>query len=631
MPERKSHFRFDIQILRAIAVILVILFHSKVPGFEGGFVGVDIFFVVSGFWMASIVINEINLGKFLLRNFYERRMRRILPALYFVLFITYIISWFLLWPRDFDTMSEVLGSSILFLANAVIKNQASSYFSPEMDLHPLLHIWSLSLEEQYYLIFPFIAIFLHKIRKDIALVIGALIMLSSFVAAEMIINSKPTVAFYHLPSRIWEFGLGYLAAYWNIFSKNIVSFRYIYIPSFLILFISIGLLDSFSSVPGLDALIPCVSTALILAYRPANKSSQLRRYLSPLIWIGGISYSLYLVHQPILAFMRIMGYEESIYLVVAILFIGIPISFFIKIFIEDFFRDKSKLSLYAFMKFVFVSSILLVFLSIVAINTNGLPQRFSGIEKQITETAVGNPKRKWCHDNEVNDACIHILNVEPTVAVLGDSHADVLAYAIGENLKKDNSSVLHLSVSGCGFFDKRQRCNNWYKEALNRIINSGNLKTVVVSSRVAGQLHGNHKNIWPELPNLTSLEHQQKVFDAYKEVFNQLINAGKKVIWVLQVPELGPKLEILMREAYNKNGWAVSVSRNWWDKRIKSAKKLSQEINKKVIVYDPVNIFCNDVECHAIKEGTTYYRDRDHMSLSAARIIAEDIRVLLDY
>ena len=620
-------FRADVQVLRALAVLLVIFFHAKVPGFGGGFLGVDIFFVISGFWMSTILIKELESGAFSFASFYERRLRRILPALYMALFLVLIVSWFELWPRDFDTMSRVMGSAVLFLANAVIRNQADDYFAPEMDSHPLLHIWSLSLEEQFYLLFPLILLLIYKSPYVIKRAFIWLIPIASFYTAIHFYQINPTATFYHLPARVWEFWLGYGAARWVISNKGMHKSSYRL--AIVVLLASVFLVNETAMVPGFGSLAPAVSTAIILSSTGAALTFN-NIFWKAAVWIGGISYSLYLLHQPILSFLRLRGYDSWPVLMGMTLLFGLVGSQLIKKFVEDPFRNKRKVASRSFWSFAVIVGGILFLIALWGVKSKGIPQRFDGVTESITSTAHGSPERGSCHDREVADSCVHFGNASPTYAVLGDSHSVALAYAVGELLKENNQSALHLSVSGCGFYTKYERCNKWYQDAIDRIVFSESIQTVVISMRIASQLHGKHKHIWPNIPDQTDKLHKQNVKEAYSRVFERLLDAGKKVIWVLQVPEVGPKLETQMRIAsQSENASAASVTLEWWRKRMKEVKEFSSSLPKEITVFDPESLFCRNKTCFAVKNGITLYRDRDHMSLSGARLIAKAIKNLI--
>ena len=611
------------QVLRALAVVLVIFFHAKVPGFQGGFLGVDIFFVISGYWMSVILIKEIESGAFSFSNFYERRLRRILPALYVTLLLVFIVSWFELWPRDFDSMSRVMGASVLFLANAVIRNQADDYFAPELDLHPLMHIWSLSLEEQFYLLFPLVLLLIYKSPYVMKRVFIWLVPIVSFYTAIHFYQINPTATFYHLPARVWEFWLGYGAALWGRSNKGIHHVTYWL--AILMLFSSVILANETSMVPGWGSLAPAVSTAVILSSSTMTLSFQ-NIFWKVAVWVGGISYSLYLLHQPILSFLRLRGCDNWLVLMGITLLLGLAGSQLMKRFVEDPFRDKRKVTSKSFWSFAAFFGGILFLIALWGVKSKGIPQRFDGVTESITSTAHGSPERGSCHDREVANACVHFGNVTPTYAVLGDSHSVALAYAVGELLKDTNQSALHLSVSGCGFYTEYARCNKWYQDAINRIVASESIKTIIISMRIASQLHGKHKHIWPNIPDQTDKIHKQNVKEAYGRVFERLLDAGKKVIWVLQVPEVGPKLETQMRIAsQSENASAASVTLEWWRKRMKEVKEFSSSLPKEITVFDPESLFCGNETCFAVKNGITLYRDRDHMSLSAARLIASNL------
>jgi len=444
------NFRADVQVLRALAVLLVIFFHAKVPGFEGGFLGVDIFFVISGFWMSAILIKEIESGAFSFSNFYERRLRRILPALYVTLLIVLIVSWFALWPRDFDAMSKVMAAAVLFLANAVIRNQADDYFAPELDSHPLLHIWSLSLEEQFYLLFPLVLLMIYKSPYVIGRVLIWLIPIVSFYTAIHFYQINPTATFYHLPARIWEFWLGYGAARWVRSNKGMHHVTYWL--AILMLFSSVLLANETFVVPGWGSLAPAVSTAIILSSAGSNLSFQ-SIFWKVAVWIGGISYSLYLLHQPILSFLRLRGYDNWLVLMGITLLLGLAGSQLMKRFIEDPFRDTTVITKKVFHFSMVGAGLFFLIVSFISLKTDFLKElmlstKFNASEEKILRSVFRSTEENMFL-NMKSDGCFHWAK-EPNklnkdelkkcatqygkgVLIIGDSHAmnlfNIIAYS----------------------------------------------------------------------------------------------------------------------------------------------------------------------------------------------------------
>ena len=214
-------FRPDIQGLRAIAVLSVILFHLDFSFFEGGFIGVDIFFAISGFLMAQVISRDLQSGNFSFSSFYMRRIRRILPALYTTLIFSIIASWFVLFPKNFEDFTDVLAGSTLFLSNAILMNQSSGYFAETLANHPLLHMWSLSVEEQFYLFFPLLFLGLWRFSVVLQLIVLLLLSAASLVLAEYYFSISPSATFFHLPGRVFEFLIGVMA----FLSKDVVASR----------------------------------------------------------------------------------------------------------------------------------------------------------------------------------------------------------------------------------------------------------------------------------------------------------------------------------------------------------------------------------------------------------------------
>jgi peptidoglycan/LPS O-acetylase OafA/YrhL len=318
--DKKLGYRSDIDGLRAIAVLSVVAFHSVPNRVKGGFVGVDIFFVISGFLISSIIYKELELGAFSISEFYGRRIRRIYPALFLVLCSVCVAGWMLLLPSDFVALGkQILGGST-FVANFVLWWQ-SGYFSPDALLKPLLHLWSLGVEEQYYLIFPLICIAFYRSRSRWVLPVAFL----SIGAVSMFLNvafvSKYSAATFFLPySRLWELFLGAglsLSLQRNLQSRwESQSFaRWRHCAGFLglaLVVVSVFGIDQLDAFPGWWALLPTIGSALLIA---AGQSSFVNRYIlscKPAVFVGLISYPLYLWHWPILSFLKVANFVWGI-------------------------------------------------------------------------------------------------------------------------------------------------------------------------------------------------------------------------------------------------------------------------------------------------------------------------------
>lgn len=297
-------YRRDIDGLRAIAVGSVIFFHAsfhnQVPG---GFFGVDIFFVISGFLIGRILFTEISEGKFSILRFYERRARRILPALLVVLLISYLFARFLLAPLEFGDFRNSLLATLAFSSNIYFWLH-SGYFEAASELKPLLHTWSLGMEEQYYILFPLLAYALRRSQWRLPILILCIIL--SFAWAATTAAAYPDAAFYLLPARAWELLLGALGAMMSLRPSDYLRRQSVQIllPSMGLMLIAVAIFGMNASVlhPGFSTLIPTIGTLLVLITQSNGSIGTRILELPPLTFLGKISYSAYLWHQPLFAY-----------------------------------------------------------------------------------------------------------------------------------------------------------------------------------------------------------------------------------------------------------------------------------------------------------------------------------------
>lgn len=337
-------YRREIDGLRALAVLPVLLFHAGIPEFRGGFIGVDVFFVVSGYLITSIIRNELALDQFTLRGFYERRARRILPALFLVAFGSLPLAWWWMMPSQLQDFSQSLVAVSAFSANIFFLLK-SGYFQPASELSPMLHTWSLAVEEQYYLFFPLLMMGLWRFGiPAILLAIGA-IAVASLAVAEAMSSSAPTANFFLATGRAWELMIGALLSFaprrprahdWTGDLASAVGLG--------ALCLSIWLFDSSTPFPSLWTLIPALGTGCIIYFAsPANRVGRLLG--TPLlVGIGLISYSTYLWHQPLFAFARIRSLHEpppSLFMALCVLALGL--GYLSWRYVERPFRDRDRI------------------------------------------------------------------------------------------------------------------------------------------------------------------------------------------------------------------------------------------------------------------------------------------------
>lgn len=338
------HYRTEIDGLRALAVLPVIAYHAGFAGFSGGFVGVDIFFVISGYLITSILLDELQNQRFTLLGFYERRIRRILPALFLVLAATTAAAGWLLLPHEMAAFGRSLMAVIIFASNILFWKE-SDYFATESEYIPLLHTWSLAVEEQYYLIFPLLLAFLWKFgRQPIWLVLGSLTLLG-IATCEWLWRVDAGANFYLLPSRFWELLLGALAALYLNKQTPVQGWPAQILAALGLVLIlgSIVFLNTSLPFPSSYALFPTLGATLIILFAaPTNLAGQLLA-LKPLVWIGLISYSAYLWHQPLLVFARMQPYiEASLWLMAAMALSSLVLAWLSWRYVERPFRNRQR-------------------------------------------------------------------------------------------------------------------------------------------------------------------------------------------------------------------------------------------------------------------------------------------------
>jgi peptidoglycan/LPS O-acetylase OafA/YrhL len=303
-----ARYRLEIDGLRAIAVLPVILFHARIELFQGGFVGVDVFFVISGFLITSIIVESLEQDRFSFFDFYSRRARRILPALLLVVLLAIPAAWLIMLPEDFKQFAESVGAVGVFASN-VLFWMKSGYFAAGAENNPLLHTWSLAVEEQFYIGFPLLMILLWRRHRSAILITLATILVASLVLCEWAWRSHPDANFYLLPTRAWELMLGCLSA----LVVNRIGLRAnsaLGWAGFLMVLVPIFIYSPQTPFPSLYALVPTAGTAMVLVC--ADSTTTIGRFLSTraFVAIGAISYSAYLWHQPLFALARISSHGE---------------------------------------------------------------------------------------------------------------------------------------------------------------------------------------------------------------------------------------------------------------------------------------------------------------------------------
>jgi peptidoglycan/LPS O-acetylase OafA/YrhL len=373
-------YRKEIDGLRSLAVLPVILHHAKIKTFSGGFVGVDVFFVISGFLISKIIYDDIAGGRFSIIHFYERRIRRIMPALVLVIAICSAAAACCMMPKDLDNYAQSVVATLLF-ANNVLLTLTSGYWDMSSDFKPLLHTWSLAVEEQFYVFYPILLLLIVRARAWVFPLVLTIGCLASFAASIALSSRYPNASFYLIHTRTWELLLGALAAY--VGAGRLASGRFdnaLSLAGLVAIIASIFLFDETLSYPSFYAALPCLGAVLILV--SATPGTIANRLLSTplLVGIGLISYSAYLWHQPLFAFARVLSVAEPApALMVALCGLTLGLAYLSWRYVEQPFRDPRRITRGPVFAFAAVTSALLVALGLATHLKAGFPSRVPGV------------------------------------------------------------------------------------------------------------------------------------------------------------------------------------------------------------------------------------------------------------
>ncbi|MVN92748.1 acyltransferase family protein [Mucilaginibacter aquatilis] len=443
-----STFRYDINALRAIAIIGVVLFHYKVKFFEGGFVGVDIFFVISGYLMTKIIINSLEKGSFSLLDFYKKRFQRIVPALLAMLTVVTVVGFFVYFPDDYKNIQRYAASSAIFISNVIYWREIN-YFAPSSDYNIFLHTWSLSVEWQFYLIFPITVSLFYKLKHRLTAVRSVIIVLTllSFFLCLYLSNRNPTATFYLLPTRAWEMLIGGVAflydkkKLWNQSVNTIIS-----IFSYITIFLSYILISPSSAWPNVLTVIPVAATYLLLV---TNEDFRLLKR-DVFQTLGSISYSVYLWHWPIFVVGQYLFIKLSPLTILIYVTSSLVAGFLSYKYIESI-RFKSNLRLV-----IYTATVLMATASLSKIDSNTVLFKKETIaiadyQTQNVEKRKKQYREDTCHVESISNfnkkICLCNIPATRNVLLIGDSHMGQLAQSFNEMGKRNNVNFLQATAS----------------------------------------------------------------------------------------------------------------------------------------------------------------------------------------
>jgi peptidoglycan/LPS O-acetylase OafA/YrhL len=652
-----TDYRPDIDGLRAVAVLAVVVYHAVPRLCPGGFVGVDVFFVISGYLVTGILLK--NRAKHAILDFYVRRAKRILPAHIFMLGVGTIAGYMLLTPPEYRAWGKLVAANASFASNFILLREAN-YFAPAAETQPLLHTWSLAVEEQFYLIWPLVLMWLLRSRRLLvpAVIVG---IAASFALSCYYVYRAPAIAFYMLPTRAWELMVGGAAALHIIRAPRQPNVRdALGILGLALLLGSMAFLSQSSPFPGWNAAWPCFGAVLVIICG-ADETSACRRVLSwkPLVAVGLISYSLYLWHWLLLVFARLVNNaplrDDVAALIIVMAALIATLSWR---YIERPFRAPRSVPharlLVRYSSAVGAMLALGVLLSI----SRGLPDRVPASVVNALEAANDvNPLQSQCLiDLNTRPAafpslrCVHVAGeAAPSLIVWGDSHANSLAPGVAAVARESGRSTYQATATTCppligvrreGIGVAEVRCVEYNQVVLDGIKSRPELQTVVLAARWA--IYSETIGFGDERGRAFGLRDAQTVAPAdgdakrvlqaaLRRTVDELRAAGKTVLVIGQVPEVG--LEVPVCAARNQMLASVhrecAVTRDISSARTRYVDELIEALDappQGVCAALPTRLLCSGPRCLSSLEGRPLYVDDDHLTKSGAEWLLRQFR-----
>ncbi|MCF8881614.1 acyltransferase [Erythrobacter sp. SN021] len=478
-------YRPEIDGLRAVAVVPVVLYHAGFDGVAGGFLGVDVFFAISGYLITSIIVSENSRSTFSILNFYERRIRRIIPLLYFVILVSIAVAYLTLLPAHMNDFSESVVAVIFFVSNILFYKE-SGYFAVASELKPLLHTWTLAVEEQYYVLFPpFVALVWRFGIKWLICLLGVAAA-ASLLLAQWGAAAHPEAAFYLLPTRGWELLAGSLLAVIEFKYKCWKKNNFLSLVGLIMIFFSFIFLDATTPTPSFYTCIPVLGSVLVLMF--AGRGTAAHKVLSnrAMVAIGLMSYGVYLWHQPIFVFARHVTQPDLTTGLKVILIVSVfAISYLTWRFLEKPFRNRQSVSRKQLLSFFAIFSVALLGFGIAGFKTSGFIGRYDAADQKLLLSTINSTNYTLGYFNSIRLRPFDEDLERKKVVLIGDSYGQDLANAINESSLRQKIQLSTYRIS--------TRCGNLYlEEDFSRFIQPSHLNTC-------------RSDGWYESPKLRSL------------------------------------------------------------------------------------------------------------------------------
>lgn len=629
-------YRLDIDGLRAIAIIPVVLFHAFPDLLPGGFIGVDIFFVISGFLITSIIARELEQGSFSIVSFYSRRVRRIFPALALMLSFTIAVGWFLLLEGEFREMMWHVFAGGTFWQNIALY-QESGYFDRASEMKPLLHLWSLAIEEQFYIFLPLALFALHRKPARMGYALSAAAILS-FVFGVSAVSGSPEKAFYMPHLRAWELLAGSVLALsimrgWSIPTGRAGNFASL--VGGCAIAASVVFVDKGQQFPGWIALAPVAGAVAIIA---SGKDAWLNRVLLSsklMVFIGLISFPLYLWHWPMLVYLRLAygGEPPASHQIFAIA-ISTVLAYLTYRLIERPIRERTRHK---------ETTVMVLASAMTALAVIGAAGSLNLLDRFRPSAMTSNSQNFSWDGTFENDNCRKMFPAldakfcnlaearPPTVALIGDSHALVYFAGLATALVEAGDNLLNLGSPSCmpayaapfhstGIpFKEGNKCRKAIDQGLSLVEQSSSVHTIILSGRRF-------------IRDMTDSE-TAAASQAMGETVRRLAEAGKNVFFILDFPEpyIDPSTcvrSINLIDEANKCFIDIVRARKERQTQEDLVRSVLRQYQRSKVV-DSFDALCEDGVCPIVLNGQSLYLDRDHLSRDGSAQVAKWLSPLL--
>ncbi|WP_026603116.1 acyltransferase family protein [Methylomonas sp. 11b] len=686
LQEHLSHpkYRPDIDGLRAIAVLSVIAFHAFPKSLQGGFIGVDIFFVISGYLISTIIFQNLEKGTFSFTEFYARRVKRIFPALILVLVACYVFGWFALFADEYKQLSKHIAAGAGFVSNIVLWSEAG-YFDNSGETKPLLHLWSLGIEEQFYIVWPLLLWFAWE-RNFNLLTITVLIAIVSFGLNITGVIAHPVATFYSPQTRFWELLCGSLLAWMTLYKKDSFSSIKLKLDGWLacavyrhshaadgktlanalsilgILLLAFGffIINKDFNFPGRWAVIPMLAAVMIISAGPNAWVNRIVLSHPLAVWFGLISFPLYLWHWPLLSFAQIIETEvpsmniRAIAVLLAVVLAWLTYRLVEKpIRLGSHSRAKTAVLLLLMLGIGYVGY--------ASYSRDGLEFRKADAQTKtkmyadVNGTVLYNTPEDWVDERckgvlggaSYNYLMCRFTTATPKTLVVGDSHAAQFVY---DSITKGSNDLALVAVNGClpfidlvsinpteEFAEKSTRCRVVVPIVLKLLKEFPSIQRVVFATRGAMYIEGSGfgntetKNVYRIIksPDDVLAENYNQFVSGYVATINEILKLGKSVVFIEDVPEIGVSAKNCVDERplriTERALPECDVSRKSFEERNinyrRAVDAIDASTHKRIKIFPAYEYLCDESTCGGMHDDMSYFYDDDHLSMRGSKFI----------